>query len=194
MDEIWKDISGYEGAYQVSNLGRVRSLDRSRVVKDSHGGYMTRTDKGCMMTPNDNGHGYLAVGLASGSPRKRKNKYVHRLVAEAFCENHENKPDVNHKDYDRRNNRADNLEWVTEKENITYSVHRMRKPKAKAQVGESGYKYIRKNVYPNKTSYCVNIRQLHTIKSFDDLEDAVKYRNEVMKAWRNSASCAVETA
>ena len=72
MDEIWKDIGGYEGVYQVSNLGRIRSLDRSRVVKDSHGGYMTRTDKGRVMRPTDNGHGYLSIGLASGSNRKNK--------------------------------------------------------------------------------------------------------------------------
>lgn len=54
--EIWKDIPDYEGEYQVSNKGRVRSLDRTRTVKDAHGGYMTRTDRGKIMRPCDNGY------------------------------------------------------------------------------------------------------------------------------------------
>ena len=192
MDEIWKDIGGYEGVYQVSNLGRIRSLDRSRVVKDSHGGYMTRTDKGRVMRHTDNGHGYLMIALASGS--NRKNKYVHRLVAAAFCENPENKPDVNHKDYDRRNNRADNLEWVSTKENITYSAHRMRKPKEHSRTGETGYKYISKAKNHGIPCYRVSIKQAHVCKCFGNLADAVEYRNEVMQVWRISAFCAEEMA
>lgn len=102
--EIWKDVVGYEGLYQVSNLGKVRSLDR--VVKRGW------CYKGKLLTPTVNkDNGYLYVNLAG------KNKTVHRLVALAFIPNPENKPCVGHKDTNRQNAKASNLEWVTYSEN-----------------------------------------------------------------------------
>lgn len=105
--EIWKDINGYEGIYQVSNKGRVRSLDRK---------VWNYTKKGRILKPHDNGHSYLNVGL-HGENSVNKHAYIHRLVAEAFIPNPDNKPEVNHIDFNKRNNCVENLEWVTEEEN-----------------------------------------------------------------------------
>lgn len=105
--EIWKDISGYVGKYQVSSLGRVKSLnfDRSgqpRILKAK------------------NHQGYPRVILWNSGTRREV--CIHRLVAEAFIPNPEDKPFVNHKDGDRRNNQLKNLEWVTAKENSIHAV------------------------------------------------------------------------
>ena len=102
MGEIWKDIPGYEGLYQVSNLGNVKSLFRYRrklSIQTQPNGY-----KGVVLYKNGN----------------KKFKLVHRLVAEAFIPNPYKKPAVNHLDENRGNNVVSNLEWVTNKENQNY--------------------------------------------------------------------------
>jgi len=114
MEEIWKDIEGYEGLYQVSNMGRVRSLDRKVATAYS----AIRTFKGKILAPWTDRYGYLHVNL--WSERKMKSKTVHRLVAGAFISNPDNMPEVNHKDEDKQNNRADNLEWCDTRYNINY--------------------------------------------------------------------------
>ena len=98
MQEIWKDIKGYEGLYQVSNFGNVKSLERR--VNSCNGG---RNKKEKYIISTDNGNGYKKVGLSKN--HKRKNYYVHRLVAEAFIENLNNYKEVNHKDNNKDNNR-----------------------------------------------------------------------------------------
>lgn len=119
MEEIWKDIAGYEGYYQVSNLGRVRSLDR--YIPNSgcykHG---MQYIKGKILKPHDIGKGYLAVGLMKY--HKNQCAKIHRLVAEAFIDNPENFPCVNHKDENPSNNNVDNLEWCSYKYNTNYGT------------------------------------------------------------------------
>ena len=110
MQEIWKDIKDFEGMYQVSSLGRVRSLDRF----DSNG----RLHKGDIKTTRDNGNGYKVVQLYKDG--KQKTVSVHRLVATAFIDNPDNKPEVHHIDSDRANNKLENLQWVTRKENNSF--------------------------------------------------------------------------
>lgn len=101
-EEIWKDVIGYEGLYQVSNLGRIKSLPRNGTVKNT---IILRTD----------GKLYDVVRLRKNDIPKPF--LVHRLVAIAFIPNHENKPCVNHIDGIKHNNMLSNLEWVTRSEN-----------------------------------------------------------------------------
>ena len=106
-EEIWKDIVGYEKFYQVSNLGRVRSFPRNGTIKEER-----------VLKPNKVG-GYLQVTLQKH--KNRKYKKVHRLVAETFIPNLENKREVNHIDGNKTNNCVENLEWVTTSENQLHS-------------------------------------------------------------------------
>lgn len=107
--EIWKDVVGYEGLYEVSNLGRVRSLDRE--TEDTLG--RKRKWKGQILNPtiSNNGKGYLRVRLSEDG--KRTDFRVHRLVAEAFIQNPDNKTDVGFKELDKSNVSAENLYWTT---------------------------------------------------------------------------------
>lgn len=111
-EEIWKDIIGYEGLYQVSSLGRVRSLDKY----DS----MNRFYEGRILKLFADRLGYLSVVLYSNS--KRKHYLVHRLVAEAFIHNPDNLPQVNHKDENPSNDNVENLEWCDGKYNVNYGT------------------------------------------------------------------------
>lgn len=118
--EIWKDIEGFEGLYQVSNLGNVKSLNYRRM------GYSQN------LTPKTNIDGYLWVELSHLD--NIKHELIHRLVAKAFIQNPNNYNFVNHKDEDKANNCVDNLEWCTHRYNVAYSLRlhpqrtRCRKP------------------------------------------------------------------
>lgn len=168
MSETWKDICGYEGVYQVSNTGKVRRLTftNNQITKF----------KVHEIRPTDNGNGYLIVGLKVNG--KRKNHYVHRLVAEAFCNRTLETAVVNHKDYNKYNNSANNLEWCTQKQNISYSASRMRHEKQKCRATNTGEKYITQTV---SGSFKVSIKKLHIYHSFKNLEDAIAYRERVMR-------------
>jgi hypothetical protein len=108
--EIWKDIIGYDGIYQISNKGNVRVLNYKK--------------QGCVraVKQGTDYYGYPKIRLAKNGIRRECK--VHRLVAQAFLDNSENKPEVNHKDYNRKNNDASNLEWVTKLENIEHQFKR----------------------------------------------------------------------
>ena len=110
IKEIWKDIKGYEGLYQVSNLGRVKSLPK----------YHTKYEKILHPTANIR-DGRMSVLLCK-SPKERKRINVHRLVAIAFLENPNNYPEINHKDENPQNNCVSNLEWCTRKYNMNYGT------------------------------------------------------------------------
>jgi len=127
-EEIWKDIKGYEGLYQVSNIGRVKSLDRTFINKIGH---KQHTKERIMKLGTDK-DGYLQVSLCDSSG-KVKRFYVHRLVCEAFHENPKNKPCVNHIDEDKTNNIASNLEWCTYEENNNHGTHNARAAKTKSK-------------------------------------------------------------
>lgn len=111
MEEIWKDIEGYEGLYQVSNMGRVKVFPRFHA--NSGRGYAT---KGRILKQCDNGNGYLYVRLNS------KHQYVHRLVAQVFVDNPFAYTEINHIDEVKSNNKATNLEWCNHVYNSTYGT------------------------------------------------------------------------
>lgn len=123
--EVWKDIKGYEGLYQVSNLGRIKSIRRNIIMK-------VRKDK----------YGYYQLGLTKN--KEQKTFKAHRLVAETFIPNHNNLPEINHKDEDKTNNRVENLEWCTNKYNMNYGTRRERaidKCKKKVQCVTTGEEF-----------------------------------------------------
>ena len=126
--EEWRDIKGYEGLYQVSNMGRVKSLERTVIRKN--GSEQHRKER--ILKPRKDGHGYLRVNLSNGRGNKKDSK-IHRLVCEAFHENPENKPCVNHIDENKTNNTASNLEWCTYKENNNHGTRLARMAKAKSK-------------------------------------------------------------
>lgn len=107
-NEIWKDIEGYEGLYQISSLGRVKSLGNDKTKKEK----ILKQDK--------NKNGYFKVNLWKNN--KTKTCQVHRLVAHAFIENPNKLPIINHKDENPSNNMASNLEWCTQKYNVNYGT------------------------------------------------------------------------
>lgn len=120
LDEIWKEIKGYEGIYEISNLGKVKSLSRI----DGNG--VLRKEIIRKQSISKKGYNIIQLRNSNGC----KMFMVHRLVAEAFVPNPYNKPFVNHKDEDKRNNSAENLEWCDVTYNNTYGT-RLEKVKKK---------------------------------------------------------------
>lgn len=116
MAEMWKAVVGFEGFYEVSNEGRVRSLDRTIIDVDGH----KRNYKGGLLTPCDAGKGYRNVMLQAEG--KRRTPRLCRVVAEAWIPNPDNLPQVNHKDENKANDRADNLEWCSAVYNTNYGT------------------------------------------------------------------------
>lgn len=116
--EQWKDIDGFEGMYQVSDLGRVRSLERT-VKMVRNGRQYDMHHKGKLLSASVTKDGYATVQIFKDS--KPHTYKVHRLVAKTFLSNKGNLPEVNHKDGDKENNRADNLEWCTRSNNMRHA-------------------------------------------------------------------------
>lgn len=114
MEEQWKDIEGYEGYYQVSNLGRVKSLDR---YIDNKG--RRQFIRGVNLKPGKDRGGYSYVILQKNS---KKTILLHKLVAQAFLTNPYNKPQINHIDGNKQNNCVDNLEYCTPSENVRHAI------------------------------------------------------------------------
>lgn len=129
--EVWKEVKGFEGLYEVSNKGRVRSLDR--MVRNREHDYHA---KGRILKLYTKSSGYVFVRLADNG--KIKTLYVHRLIAEAFLLNPSNQSQINHKDENKANNLLENLEWCSASYNINYGDRSMKVTRTKNKNGSIG--------------------------------------------------------
>lgn len=165
MEEIWKDIVGYEGLYQVSNLGRVKRLYNSYHKTEEH-----------ILKPSlsgGNGKGeYQCIQLCKNS--KTSIKYIHRLVTLAFIPNPDNKYSVDHINQNKLDNNVSNLRWATRREQHLNKTHKICK---------SGERYITKdrNSYVVRRYKRVNGKSTTIIqKSFPTLSEAIEFRNNML--------------
>ena len=140
--EIWKSVKGFEGFYEVSDLGRVRSVKRTVLYKD---GRMFKYESVLLKKTKDP-RGYLQVGFNKNG--KKSTHRIHRLVAENFIFNNSNDKEVNHIDGVKENNRLDNLEWVTSSENTKkgYELGLFEKARKKASERWRGHTLGAKHV------------------------------------------------
>ena len=120
MEEIWKDIKDYEGVYQVSNLGNIRSLSRNIIQEHFSKNKYFRSVRYRIIKSAINRCGYKTVSLCYNG--KKKTKSIHRIVAEAFIPNLNKLPVINHIDGDKTNNKVENLEWCTYKHNTMEAI------------------------------------------------------------------------
>lgn len=162
--EMYVDIQGYEGYYQISNHGNVRSLDR--VIKEKTG--KTQTIKGRVLKQRINPSGYYYVGLRKNS--RKATFAVHQLVAQAFLDNPDNKPTVNHIDGNKLNNSVANLEWSTYSENLEHAYKTgLRRAVYSSEVGSKNYK--RKLI----SEQVIEIKRLLAAGSLTHKEIATKF-------------------
>lgn len=142
--EVWKDIKGYEGLYQVSDHGRVRSMDRlikySNGIIAKHKGKLLKFDKS---KENKRGQFYLRVTLSKEDKQKRLQ--VHRIVAKHFIDKVKGKNIINHIDGNPENNHFSNLEWCTYSENEYHSFNTLGKEQWARKLTEDQVRWIRKN-------------------------------------------------
>lgn len=176
--EEWKDIPGYLGYYQISNLGRVKSLERTIVYPPSkyYPNGRTRVLKEKIMTPSIDKKGYQFVQLFING--KFRSKKVHRLVAESFLLNPNNFPQVNHKDENKLNNSVKNLEWCTLIYNINYGTGKYRKTLRKripvVQYTKDG-KLIREYESATAATKILNIKQGYARSILQTCRGVYKY-------------------
>ena len=159
--EVWKPIEGFEGLYQISNFGKVKSLDRKVINNRTF-----QLIKGKILKPCNNGNNYLYIGLCKNGKIKRI--AIHKLVAQAFIPNPNNLPQVNHKDENKLNNCVENLEWCTPNYNANYGN---RNKKMKKMIIE---KYAKKVV-----QYDIN---KNYITEYDSIEETARKNNVTSQA------------
>lgn len=158
--EIWKDIPNYKGIYQISNLGRVKSLKRI-----SRQGHLLNER---ILKPGGSKNSYVSVALhCKEKPRNNYSARIHRLVAEAFIPNPEGLTQVNHIDEDKRNNKASNLEWCTPRHNLLHS----RKKNASSKY--NGVYYVKaENVWRANCFFQGKLKHLGLFKNEEDAAQA----------------------
>lgn len=144
--EEFRPICGFEGLYEVSNIGRVKSC--SRKVKNTRG---IKELKERIISQKDDTNGYLIVNLWKDN--KQTHVKVHRAVAQAFIPNPYNFRDVNHIDENKYNNRFDNLEWVTHQDNLNYGTHNVRMSNSKSKAVAQYNKLTNELIATYKNAY-----------------------------------------
>ena len=151
--EEWRSIPGYEGLYEISSYGRVKSLEISYIKKN---GVMDHKPE-IILRPKNNGTGYFTVCLY----KNKIHKYylIHRLVAQAFIPNPDNLSEVNHKDEDKSNNRVDNLEWCDHKYNMNYNDVQKRRSQRMKENGIYEMITLKRTKYPELIGLDIKERQ-----------------------------------
>jgi hypothetical protein len=185
--EIWKDIPEYEGLYQVSNFGNVKSLNYKRSGKEK------------ILKPQPNNKGYLRIGLSKNGNSTLF--FVHRLVASVFLKNDNNLPIINHKDENPLNNHVDNLEWCTHEYNMNYgtckermSINVSKALKGKYK-GENHWSYGKsmseemKNILYNTNRKTVLLYNVYGVL-LDEFESVKQASIETNINYRSIALCA----
>lgn len=169
--ELWKDIEGYEGLYQVSNYGKVKSLARPRRI-----GMIWCIKKEVLMQQRINPSGYKTVVLHKDG--KKKTKLVHRLVAFAFIPNENFFPVINHKDEIKTNNYYKNLEWCTQSYNNMYGTKREKTQKTKRERNSDFKALMKKNLNHSygaeKPILCLRLDGTF-FKRFDSVSNAARF-------------------
>ena len=167
IEEIWRPVVGYEGLYEVSSYGRVRSVDR--YVKTCYGSY--RLHKGKVLSPGIRPDGYLVVSL------QYKMFRVHRLVAQAFIPNPDNLPQVNHKNEVKSDNCVDNLEWCDATYNNNYGTARIRAKETAIKNGSCtglSKEEYKKKYYEENKDKIKEYRKEYSQKYYQDNKDKIK--------------------
>ena len=167
---IWRDVVGYEGLYQVNNIGQVKSLDRPMFVNGFHRNPIRTIRKGKILSPRLSHDGYEKVSLTKDG--KPKNYFVHRLVALAFIEQRNDDNEVNHIDGNKRNNCVDNLEWCSHRQNMQHCFeHALRKQSGKPMLGKTyGKSPLSKQVYQYD-------KENNLIKIWSSVREAAEHYN-----------------
>lgn len=178
MIEVWKDIEGYEGLYQVSNLGRVKALKKEWLAH--HTAILTHEEQ--IIKPFPSHNGYLRVALSKN--REYKKYPVHRLVANAFIGMQPTpKHNINHKDFNRQNNCVDNLEWLTHKDNSLYSREHHRQSALKHLKPKSKEHYIYYRKLKNSEHWYIHLN--HKYFQFNTLAEAKDFRDKYLERLLN---------
>lgn len=169
--EIWKPVIGYEGIYEISNIGRVKSLQRQKYKNPTH------IIPGKIRPLQLHSNGYYSIMLCKNGITKRV--HIHRLVASAFIPNPAGHSTVNHINYDRKDSRVENLEWCSQQQNILHATKR------------NGYK---NNMQGRTGKLSVNSKPTYqiglddkVIKLWDSLRDAARELNFNYSSLRNCA-------